>query len=111
MGKVDTLLDVALEALDSLGQEALLLLGDALQGVDGLLGTVGLYLLSVTDKKGGGEQRTYAELDGDGEEVTASLLGDGLAARNTGQVDVAGLDEALLASGGLEDLLGEAVLR
>ena len=42
MGEVDTLLDVALEALDSLGQESLLLLGDALQGVDGLLSSVGL---------------------------------------------------------------------
>jgi hypothetical protein len=42
VGKFDTLLDVALEALDSLGQETLLLLGDALQGVDGLFGTVGL---------------------------------------------------------------------
>jgi hypothetical protein len=50
---------------------------------------------------------TYAELDGDGEEVDASLLADLLAARNAGEVDVAGLDEALDASGSLEELLGE----
>jgi hypothetical protein len=90
MGKLDTLLDVALEALDSLGQETLLLLGNALQGVDGLLGTVG------------------AELNGDGEEIAASLLSNSLTTGNTGQVDVAGLYEALLASSGLENLLCEA---
>lgn len=42
VGEVDALLDVALEALDSLAQELLLLLGNALQGVGGLLHTVGL---------------------------------------------------------------------
>jgi len=45
VGEVDALLDVALEALDSLLQKRLLLVGDALQGVGGLLGTVGLKLL------------------------------------------------------------------
>lgn len=42
VGKVDALLNVGLEALDSLAQELLLLLGDALQGVGGLLHTFGL---------------------------------------------------------------------
>lgn len=50
---------------------------------------------------------TYAKLNGDGEEVDAGLLPDLLAARNAGEVDVAGLDEALDARGSLEDLLGE----
>lgn len=36
--------------------------------------------------------KTYAELDGDGKEVTASLLGNGLTTGDTGEVDVAGLD-------------------
>jgi hypothetical protein len=42
VGKVDALLDVGLETLDSLAQELLLPLGDALQGVGGVLDTVGL---------------------------------------------------------------------
>lgn len=50
---------------------------------------------------------TYAKLDRDGEEFDASLLGDLLASRNAGEVDVAGLDEALDARDGLEKLLGE----
>lgn len=43
MGKLDALGNVALEALDGLGQQGLFLLGDALQGVGGLFGTVGLF--------------------------------------------------------------------
>lgn len=42
MDEADTLADVALETLGGLGQQGLLLLGNALQGVDGLLSTVGL---------------------------------------------------------------------
>ena len=42
MDKADTLANVALEALVGLGQQSLLLLGNALQRVDGLLSTVGL---------------------------------------------------------------------
>jgi hypothetical protein len=48
---------------------------------------------------------TYSELNGNREEVDADRLCDLLAARNTGQVDVAGLDEALLALDSLQDLL------
>lgn len=40
--EVDTLVDVALESLDTLSQELLLLLGNTFQRVDGLLSTVGL---------------------------------------------------------------------
>ena len=46
VGEGDALFDVALEALDGLGQELLLLLRDVTQGVDGLLGSVGLGLVS-----------------------------------------------------------------
>ena len=42
MDKANTLADVALEALVGLGQQSLLLLGNTLQGVVGLLSTVGL---------------------------------------------------------------------
>lgn len=117
VGKFDTLLDVALEALDSLGQETLLLLGNALQGVDGLFGTVGLERSgqSFTIRGHGfceeGLELTHAELNGDGEEIAASLLGDSLTTGNTRQVDVAGLYETLLASSSLENLLGEAKRR
>ena len=46
MGEGDALADVALEALDGLLQEALLLLGDALKRVLDLLGAVGLVHVS-----------------------------------------------------------------
>lgn len=42
MGKVDALLNVALEALDSLAKELLLLLGDLLKRVGHALHTIGL---------------------------------------------------------------------
>lgn len=42
MGKVDSLLDVALEAGDGSLQKLLLLVGDVADDVDSLLGTVGL---------------------------------------------------------------------
>ena len=51
---------------------------------------------------------TYAKLDGNREELGAGGLGDSITALNTGKVDEAGLDNALLALGGLDDLLGEA---
>lgn len=47
VGKVDALLDVGLETLDSLAQELLLPLGDALQGVGDLFDTVGLRSVSL----------------------------------------------------------------
>lgn len=49
-----------------------------------------------------------AELDGDGEEGGADLSLDVRSAINTLEVDVGGLDDALLASGTLEDSLGES---
>lgn len=51
---------------------------------------------------------THAKLDRHGEEVTAGLLGDLITARDTREVDIAGLDEALGAREGLEQLLGES---
>lgn len=42
LDELNTLLDVALEALNAGLEELLLLVGDAVKDVDGLLGTVGL---------------------------------------------------------------------
>jgi len=107
VGEGDTLVDVALEALDGLGQELLLLLRDVTQGVDGLLGSVGLRTgQSVCQELGMG--RTHAKLDGYGEEVGASLLCDLLTTRDTWEVDVGWLDEALGTLRSLEQLLGES---
>ena len=50
----------------------------------------------------------YSKLDGNGEEVDTGLLRNLLAAGDAGQVDVARLDQTLLALEGLEDLLGKA---
>jgi len=65
---------------------------DAADNVNGLLGTAG------------------AKLDGYGEEVGAGGFCDSVAAVDTGEVDKAGLDDALLAVRGLDDLLGESIL-
>lgn len=64
----------------------------------------------VTRQEGEGRGRTstYAKLNGDGEEVDTGLLGDLLTTGDTGQVDVAGLDEALGTLDGLQQLLSEA---
>ena len=42
LNELNTLLDVALKALDASFQESLLLVGDTVKDVTGLLGTVGL---------------------------------------------------------------------
>ena len=52
---------------------------------------------------------TYTKLNRYGEEVKTGGLGNGISALDTREVDIAGLDDALLALGGLDDLLGEAV--
>lgn len=88
----NALLDVALKVLVASLEELLLGVVGLGDNVDGLLGTVG------------------AKLDRNGEEVHTSGLHNGLTALNTGQVDERGLDDALLALGGLEQLLGEAIL-
>lgn len=89
--ELNALLNVALKVLVA-GLEELLLgvvrLGD---DVDGLLGTVG------------------TELDGHGEELNAGGLDDGITALDTREVDERGLDNTLLALGGLQQLLGEAI--
>lgn len=51
---------------------------------------------------------TYSKLNRDREEVDAGGLGDGLTAGNTRQVDVAGLNKALLALDSAEHLFGES---
>lgn len=56
-----------------------------------------------------GRLYTYAKLDGDREEVGADLLSDGIASRDSREVDVARLNQALLTLDGLDDLLGETV--
>lgn len=55
------------------------------------------------------ERVTYAKLDGNGEEVTASLLGNSIAAWNTWEVDEGWGNDALFAAKTLEDGLCEAV--
>jgi hypothetical protein len=52
---------------------------------------------------------TYAELDGNREEVSACDLSDSITTGNTREVDEAGFNDALLALGGLDDLLGESI--
>jgi hypothetical protein len=88
--KVDTLGDVGLETIIAGLKQLLLVLVRAADNVNGLLGTAG------------------AKLDGHREEVRAGGLGDSVTALDTGEVDEAGLDDALLALGGLDDLLGES---
>lgn len=51
---------------------------------------------------------TYSKLNRDREEVDAGSLGDSLTAGNTRQVDVAGLNEALLALGSAKHLFSES---
>lgn len=52
-------------------------------------------------------ESTYAKLNGGGEELNASRLDDLLTTGDTGQVDIGGLDNALLALGGLDHSLGK----
>lgn len=59
------------------------------------------------DKRG----NTYAQLDGNREEVASSLLGNLLTTWYTRQVDVAGLNETLCACNSLEQLLGEPAIK
>lgn len=103
--KGNALLDVALEALDGGLEERLLLVSNAVKNIDGLLSTVGLCVVSMSTETSDG--LAYSELNGDGEEVDASGFLDLLAAGNTGEVDVAGLNKALGALGSFEELLGK----
>jgi hypothetical protein len=88
--ELDTLGDVALEALVASLEELLLVLVGRANGVVGLLCAL------------------RAELDGNGEVVEASLLGDGITTGDTREVDESGLNNAGLALVSLEELLGEA---
>lgn len=68
---------------------------------------LGYSLVSIRGQDWGGG-KTYTELNGDGEEVDTSLLGNLLTAGDTGEVDVAGLNEALGTSSSLQELLSES---
>lgn len=52
---------------------------------------------------------SYAELNGNREEVDTGLLGNLLTTRDTGKVDVAGLNKALGTGNSLQQLLGEPI--
>lgn len=110
MGERDTLLNIALQALDSGIKKRLLLVGDVGKDVNGLLGTIRLDVVSSPSsslkKKGRG---TYSKLDGDGEEINTSDLLDLLTTGNAGKVDVAGLNEPLGPLGSLEQFLRESI--
>jgi hypothetical protein len=54
--------------------------------------------------------RAYAELDGDGEIVTACFFGNGIASFNAGEIDEGGLDDAAFALGGFQQAFGESEL-
>jgi hypothetical protein len=90
VGKLDALGNIALEISDSLLQESLLLLSDALKRVVGLLSTIG------------------SKLDRNREEIGADLLRDGLTPRNSRKVHVAWLNKALLTLYRSDDLLGKS---
>jgi hypothetical protein len=108
LDELDTLGDVALETSVACLEELLLVVVGAADYINGLLSTTGLDGTSVCDQN---QDRvsSYAKLDGNGEEVCSSDLRNGFTARHTGKVDKAGLDDALLALKGLDDLLGETV--
>lgn len=85
------------------------MLGDALEDVDGLLGTIGLYQicqLAVLNTRS--IRNTYTELYRGREELNTSGLGDLITTGNAGQVDESRLNNALLALGGLDDGLGKS---
>jgi hypothetical protein len=108
LDELNTLGNVALEAVVASLEQLLLVLVGAADNINGPLGTTGLVSTLAMTILRIAMCSTYAKLDGDGEELGASGLGDGITALNTGKVDEAGLDNTLLALGGLDDLLGEA---
>jgi hypothetical protein len=83
----------------------------AADNVNGLLGTTGLISMLAGIRLGITVYSTYTKLDGNREELGTSGLGDGVTALNTRKIDEAGLDNALLTLGGLDNLLGEAAQR
>lgn len=91
LGELDALGDVALQAVVASLEQLLLVVVGAADDVNGLLGTAG------------------AKLNGDGEEVGASGLSNGITTLDTWEIDKAGLDQALLALGGPDDLVGKSM--
>jgi hypothetical protein len=106
VGKIDALGDVVLKTLVGSLEELLLGIVCLAHHIDGLLNAVGLLRVSVAVFRHQG--RTYAELDGDGEELNADSLRNLFATRHAREVDVAGLDNTRLALCGLENSLREA---
>src|SRR5690349_936982 len=91
LGELDALGDVALQAVVASLEQLLLVVVGTADDVDGLLGTA------------------RAKLNGNGEEVGASGLSNGITTLDTREVDKAGLDKALLALGGPDDLVGKSM--
>jgi hypothetical protein len=108
LDEFDTLGDVALKDIVASREKLLLVFVGAADDIDGLFSTAGLWLCQCMIKTSRKES-SYAKLDGNGEEVGSSDLCNGIAARHTGKIDKAGLDDALLALEGLDDLLRKAV--
>lgn len=90
LGELNALGDVALQAVVASLEQLLLVLVGAADNVNSLLGSAG------------------AKLDGNGEELGAGSLSNSITTLDTREVDEAGLDEALLALGGPDDLVGES---
>jgi len=88
--KVDTLRNIALEALDASIQQSLFLFRDVAKNVDRLLNAVG------------------AELDRDRKEIAASLLRNGGATRDPRKINEAGLDKSGLALDSPQEFLGKS---
>lgn len=108
LDEVNALINVRLEALDGNCEQFLLFVRDVFEDIDGFGSTVSLYLELANDRQFIlGE--TNRKLDGNGEEVHAGGLGDGVTAWNTGQVDKGRLCFALGTLEGLDHVLGESV--
>lgn len=115
--ELNTLLDVALESVDGCLQKRLLLAGQLAEHVMCLLSSVGLNIgkycarVSFLSRIIGfvKTRETYTELDGNREKVATGLLGNCLATGDTGEIDIAGLNETLGTLDGLEQLLGKSI--
>lgn len=105
MDEVNALLDIALEVLVGDLEQLLLVVVGLADYIDRLLGTSGLYKVSVVT--GLYSNNTYAKLDWNGEEVDAGSLRNTIATSNARKIDEAGLDDALFALNGLDNLFGE----
>lgn len=101
MSECDTLGDTALQAVNAYFEKSLLMLIDGVEDIKGFLGTVGLQAVSPIHKLNRGEGYTYTKFNGNGEEITASLLSYTLTTWNSRKVDKGWLNDSLLAIYGL----------